>query len=871
MRNTIIVTILLTIAVVGASIYYFSSINGEQKTVSKPLTYLPETTLLIVATQNDETTDNIFKDFEVFDALIGFKQSEQYDYLQNHLLRNKAINNYVHGAEMYVSFHPIAKEIETLFTIPTIEDISKADFPELLKTLNGDFKLSTQDTLGESIYTIQYGSKDSVVHLAFLKQVFFVSPSKELITQIIDKNIPKLASQQIDFFVANNRRNAPLSVYFPHQQLDTLTDIFKQNNPGDFLKQFAGLDGESAWNINFKQDALMLSGESQLTHKEGNYIALFSSQAKTAQRLYTYFPSNTAFYMEYSLASKNLFQDELGKLFTYRKESTLLNATDGKQVSKTAQDLQKALGKEFALVELTNRSYLGYVSVENNSVWEQFVNQGTESLGDSIYRFRESNLLYAYYGDALKPFTRPYLYKTDDVVIVSNELSTLRDYIQNWKSKDLLIGTLGFKNFERLVGNEANVTYFAHAKNASSTISNQLTSAFSKNFRDKENYGYQDFYAWSAQLSGNNGAFLSRVYAVYKSKNTLGSNPAWKYTFNNRLITQPYVFEHSDTSQFILVQEQDHTVHAISPSGTKIWSSVFSGRIVGDVIQLSDRSLVLVTDRNRLYRFDPDGKMHSGFSKDIGKEPSSSVTLGQIAGEEILFIPVKNQILAYHLDGQAVENWTEETVDGEIIGDVKQVNGQLVVGTTYGRVYVFDQQGRKQKEFDAEGNVVFRNPIGIANASTDSYSIYATDTSSRIYQFNTAKPTVVKQLEKWSSKHYADFVNIQSSSNPEMIILDQAQLRVYELADSIRLSYTYSFTKEIDNKPQFFKADGGLYKLGIASRSTNLIYLFTESGAVEEGFPVEALPLFYYGKINYNSGNYLLCSRRDHTLYAYPH
>jgi len=869
MRNTIIVTILLMIAVIGASIYYFSSINSDQQSASKAFAHLPASTLLIVETKNDETNDNIFKDFEVFDALIGFEQAANYDYLKNHLLRNKHLAPLVYGTEMFISFHAKNKNIETLFTLPLIEKIDKSELHNLIKNLEKDFTIRQQDTLEQTIFTFAYGAKDSVIYGTLSKKTLFASASKELLIEVIDPQIPRLAKEQIEYFNKNNSKNTPLSVYFPHQHFDALTSLFKRNNPGDFLKQFKGLSGSSAWNINFKQDALMLSGESYLSNKEGNYIALFSQQTKTSQRLYTYFPSNTAFFMEYSVSDKALFQSDLRALFTQRNEQNSVQKPK-EEWSTTAQTLEQSLGKEFAIVELNNRTYLGYVSISDSKLWNKFVNQGTEVVGDSIYRFRESNLLYNFYGDGLKPFTRPYIYKTDDVIVVSNELSNLRDYIKNYKNKNLLTGTLGFKNFEKLVGNEANVTFFAHSKNAENTLINTLSSNYSKNFRNKQDYGYQDFYGWSVQLSGNQGVFLSKVYAVYKSKNTLGSNPDWKYEFNNRLITQPYVFEHSDTSQFILVQEQDHTVHAISPRGKKMWSSVFSGRIVGDVIQLDDRSLVAVTDRQRLYRFDPTGKNYPGFSKDMGNTPTSTATVGMLAGEQVLLIPTAKQILAFQLDGSKVENWPEQNVAGEIIGDIHVVGESFIVGTSFGRVYVFDQEGKISKEFDAPGDVVFRNPIGILRAN-DAFTAIAADSESRIYRFNLNKATVVKQMPEWNTNYMANFVNIQSSAQPELIIVNQSQLQVYELADSIRLSYSYSFTKDITNRPQYFKADAGLYRLGISSRATNLIYLFGENGNLEEGFPVEALPLFYYGKINYNSGNYLLCSRRDHTLYAYPH
>src|SRR5690606_16131070 len=152
-----------------------------------------------------------------------------------------------------------------------------------------------------------------------------------------------------------------------------------------------------------------------------------------------------------------------------------------------------------------------------------------------------------------------------------------------------------FKNSERIQGNEANITYFVRTGTASPIISNLLKTSYRQSYTDQNNFGYQDFYSWSIQISGNNGDFQSNIYGVYKSKNALGAVADWTYPFTHRPITAPQVFEHSDTSQFILMQEQDHTVHAISPSGAKMWSAVFHGRVVGEAQQLDDRSIVLVT------------------------------------------------------------------------------------------------------------------------------------------------------------------------------------------------------------------------------------------------------------------------------------
>src|SRR5690606_36638938 len=112
-----------------------------------------------------------------------------------------------------------------------------------------------------------------------------------------------------------------------------------------------------------------------------------------------------------------------------------------------------------------------------------------------------------------------------------------------------------------------------------------------------------------------------------------------------------------------------------------------------------------------------------------------------------------------------------------------------------------------------------------------------------------------------------------ATSMPELILADKGHLRVYDIADSARLLFDYNFTKDIVNRPQHFESvsNRGQYLLGIASRPTNLLYLFEANGNVMEGFPVEVLPLFYYGGISYNSDMYLLTMRRDRKLYAFTH
>src|SRR5690606_28970052 len=106
-------------------------------------------------------------------------------------------------------------------------------------------------------------------------------------------------------------------------------------------------------------------------------------------------------------------------------------------------------------------------------------------------------------------------------------------------------------------------------------------------------------------------------------------------------------------------------------------------------------------------------------------------------------------------------------------------------------------------------------------------------------------------------------------SNPELIITDDAYMQVYQLGDSLHLLYDYTFTQNINDGPNFFPIGSDKNLMGLSTKGNNLVYLFNENGNLIDGFPVESQPLFYYGKINYNSGNYLISTKRDFKLYGY--
>lgn len=861
MRNTIILTATLFFAVIAASIYYFKNLDGDHNQSAKPLRYLPENTLFVAAIANEKGTDNVFKDFEIFDAIVGFDNIKLWADFKSKILNNEKVHAFTKGADVYISFHPEDKQIVPLFTVPTTTAITETALPSILNEISGDYKVTTIDSLGQKIYAIRYGQKDSVLHALYYHDILFASPSISLLGKISAKHSKHLSEEQIDFFLKNNPRKTPLSIYFPHQQYDSLINLTQRTKNGPFLQLFKKLQGQSAWNINFKEDALILTGESELDQYPENYASIFKNQQKTTQGLYKYFPSNTAIYAEFSVSNRPTFQKDLYDLFKRRKEK---NATT-LDTSKTKDLLDKALGDHFALVETNNQNYLGFINIKDSTQFKKLKNNTFESTTDSIGRFMKSNVLYRQYGDVFENFQRPYYTVLDSVLIVSNSLSTLSAYRKDYLDNDLLIGTLSFIKLDKLQGNEANITVYTHTKNANSRITNALNQPFKANYSDKESFGFQDFFSWSIQLSGNSGKIASQIYAIYKSKNTLGVTPEWTVSLGNRAITKPYVFNQSDTSQFILIQELDHTIHAISPKGQETWSKVFAGRVIGDIQQAEDRSIVLVTDKNLLYRFDVTGKTMKGYPVTLPAAPLSAPLLTTVKGQKALLLATEKSIYAFDLEGRKIQQWQSFEVEGSITTSILAQEKNYIIGTSTGTIYWINDNGQKIDQ-------IKRNNTAVKALSLfDNYKIVALDSKGGLNLISNTAESKYWTVTTDTAKYYGDFINVTSSNIPNIAVISGNYLKVFSINDTLKTDFQHHFTKPITDEMQFFESTTrkNAYDIGVASKATNLLYLFKEDGQLVEGFPTEGQPLFYYGKIDYNSATYLLCMRRDHKLYAF--
>ncbi|MGK6353035.1 hypothetical protein [Parapedobacter sp. DT-150] len=681
MRSTIIITSVLFIAVVVASFFYFSDLKEGNSSKRKALTHVPGDAAFLLSFTNDTLVDDLFAQFDLFHAVLGHEGIQQLNYVQDTILRQEQLAPYIAGQEVFFSFHAGENRLDYLIALATNERLAVDELFEAIQDIDSNVTVQWADS-SRHIFSLQPTDQAPPLYVMEQQGVLLASFSRQLISRAIDDNTPKLPSDATAHFRSVADDEAPLTWYIRHDQLFDLAEDLMRREPGDFAQLLQGFTGYSTLRMNFKNDAFIFSGGSTLATDSAAYLSLYRQQRPVEQTLATVFPVSTASYLWFGITDYKSLHNNLVELFTDRQEIGQINEQHRliRQSSTVsiAADLLPEWDDEFAVVELANRENVAVIKVKDSRSFSSVIQRISTRYPENMHRLNHSNLLYYSFGDPLKPFTRPYFLLIDAYMICANHASTLRQFEAAYSTGKTLASTIGYINFNALQANKANVSLFVHNENAGNTIARGLKPPFETAYMDTTNFGYQRFYGWSVQLSGNSEGFFTNVYAAYPDNRTPVSAPQetatqettvqetatpiseWTFTLNGQLITKPVVCQYNDTANYILVQDRSHILHAVSVDGRKLWNAQLPGPILGSVQQLADRTLVFTT-ADRLYRIDNEGDPLPGFSLQLPLKATEGAITSDEKEEIHITVPVKNRILSYDGRGRSLRSKTHNT------------------------------------------------------------------------------------------------------------------------------------------------------------------------------------------------------------------
>jgi hypothetical protein len=514
MKRLIIISLILITATGFITVKYFKNLNTSSVHAGNIMRNIPDDASIVFEYTNEKSFYDIYKGNNLLTSLIGEHKISELDTVRKVLFGSPALSSFFNGSNIFLSIHPTeSNPEEILLTASATKDADPAAFDQLAKQQNRGMLITPLKMSEKNGYSIYFNSLKKRFYLINLDGgIFAGSFSKVLISKSANYK-PNKDKQAFLLLPDKQNANSLANLYINYEHLGPLfTGLFKNNNTNIF-KPFRLLPALAALNLNFKNDALMFNGYTNIQRNEpGTYLNVFTTQQPVTNELKALYPATTAYALGLAVSDPMKFSADLttfhnkaglktetNKLFTKIKAETGINLK---------QEFAKLLGNEFAVITTRFGERIAIVSVKDGSALRPFMTNISSMSTDETGQFNYEKLPFFLLGDAFNNFRKPFFRIIDNYLILAGSTKELNNYNNTYLSRRFLNKTEQYVKFDNLLAERSNVSFFINFKNAQTPLKDGLKDEYYTAFKNNT-LSWKNFYGASYQFAATDNNFYT--------------------------------------------------------------------------------------------------------------------------------------------------------------------------------------------------------------------------------------------------------------------------------------------------------------------------------------------------------------------------
>ncbi len=515
MKRLIIITVILIAATAVVTVAYFKHLSPPGKRATQVINTIPESAALIFEFNNDSSFYDIYKNSDLFSAIVGQPAIKQFNALRHVLLNSPDLHGIFADQDIFISVHPqLNDSVGYLFTATEGMRINPETFTNAAKLKGTTF---TPVNFGKSRgYQIHSDSLEADFYLAERAgQVITGSFSKTLLQESLDYK-PSKKRKHFELLPDQQNSTSLGALYINYRQAGHLLNQFYRKDKLDLWKGLPILPAVTSLSLNYKRDALMFNGFTTFKNNQAvSYLDLFRKMNPVPVQLKNLFPSTTAYSNSYAIDDVKRFESELnnwqqiaGLNVQKKKLFTKIKSETGVQFDR---EFNRLLDNEFAVITTRFQERVAIIKVKNGGALRPYLNNiSTMDTDDERGQFNYDQVPVFVLGDALAYFRKPHFMVLDNYLILANTERELSNYRENYVNGDFLIRKEEYAQFNNLLAQRANVEFFIHFKNAGNVFRRTLKSAYAKAYQQQDP-GFKNYYAAAYQLSASENQFYTNL------------------------------------------------------------------------------------------------------------------------------------------------------------------------------------------------------------------------------------------------------------------------------------------------------------------------------------------------------------------------
>jgi hypothetical protein len=611
----------------------------------------------------------------------------------------------------------------------------------------------------------------------------------------------------------------------------------------------------TAMRLDIHTNQLTFSGNTTVSDST-QFLYLFKDQKPVLRKLNKHLLSRTAAFVSWGFSNPSVFFGEYGRML----DQDVALDWEGLKVDSLRSRLAGFLNQElgllvvkpingqkdyhyFALASLRNNdsclAVLGAISraVTEKSIPEEHYN------GTVIHMIPGQGLLPVLYGPLFSKISRFYYTVLDSTLIVTNQVSALRSYINDYRLGNFLAADNRFHSLESPLPSVSNLYFYCSIPQSeklfASVAAPQWTSWLAK---------------YSSSIRSWNGLTLaiSSQGGMYKTTAGLGyfqdtlniPQTIWKKDLDTTIVAGPFM---PGNGSLVFVQDKRNKLTVIGPDGAVKWQQQLESRIQSEIFFNSAEgtdTTYLFNTFSFIYQVKSDGSASKGFPVQLPAAASAGMAFLKMpdAAQCRLYIPCLNmKLLAYNLSGKYASGYSAFRLRQVVRNRpviLAQQNSILLHGEKSGGYLV-----------SLSGNIVhtIRQDVVFAPGT----NFFADTLSAAGYAWLTPDGNYVRGGKDGIPVAAVNITDGDSITGAARIDLngDGAEDWLFTLASGLRGSTADGVSLFVFTSENPLLAPAVISQKGktlFAATDNSRIYVFNRNGSLYEGFPVagNGIPVF---------------------------
>lgn len=751
------------------------------------------------------------------------------------------------GKPLYVSGHVTGPRTFSTVYLVNLGSTNGATVLKILQTLlQTKQEPSSRNYNGADIR--EFTANDGKVNFAYVlsKGVFIGSTTSYLVEDALrQQRSEKIKSPALELepSLRDAQRKTVISIRYDGFEKWLQTNLV---NGAANISELQRLGNWTSLRMDIHTNQLDLSGSTSVSDS-AQFLQVFKDQQPVQRKLVKKLLGRTAAFVSWGFSNPALFFSDYGMMIA----ASGINSWENMSTDSLRKKFASFAGNEMGLVVVkpvngqSDFHYFTLMSLRNVDSCTATLKKLTQSVssqsipeeqynGTVIRMIPGQGLMPALFGPLYSKISKSYYTILDSTLIVTNQVSALRAYINDYRLNNLLSDDNRFKALEKPLPGSSNVYFYCsipQSEKLFATVAAPQWTAWLAKYSSK----IKSWNGMALAINSQGGVYKTTAGIGYYADTLSVPQTQWRLKLDTSVIAGPFV---PANGKFLLVQLTGNTLVAADRKGQILWKKKLESRIQGKIFPVINGldTTYLFNTSSFAYRLKNDGSSVTGFPVRFSAAATSGMAFlaDSIGKDGRFYVPLLNmKLMAYNLKGKPAPGYSPARL--------RQVVRQAPVILVQQKAIALAGEEKGAYIISYSGAVIHAIRQDVVFASGTSF--YADTTSPVGYAWLSPEgnyirggkdgiPMDIINITDGDSVTGAERIDLNGDNRPDWLFTMKNGLRG-TTEDGVSL---FVFTTESGlTSPVVVHASD---KTLCGATDGTRIYVFNRNGSLYEGFPV---------------------------------